>query len=76
IYRGFGLKAKTRKVVHPVLLIWGDQDAALGKELAELAKGGATDITVAMIPGASHWVNQDEPEKVHEQMEKFLMQNQ
>uniref|UniRef100_H2ZKY0 AB hydrolase-1 domain-containing protein n=1 Tax=Ciona savignyi TaxID=51511 RepID=H2ZKY0_CIOSA len=75
IYPGLGLKPKTRKIVHPVLLIWGDQDAALGLELAEGSVAAGTDITLKVIPGSSHWVMQDEPELVHQEMEKFLKEN-
>jgi epoxide hydrolase 4 len=49
----------------PSLLIWGDRDAYLTTRTAEWTRHLVTDLKVAYIHGASHWVQQDSPEFVH-----------
>jgi len=43
----------------PVLIVWGTEDAALGKGLASASAAYCRDARVEMIEGASHWVQQD-----------------
>jgi pimeloyl-ACP methyl ester carboxylesterase len=56
----------------PCLLIWGDQDAALSVELAQKSKEFCPQLQVQIVPGASHWVQQDAPEIVNKAMENFF----
>lgn len=56
----------------PTLLIWGEQDAALGIRLTEGLERWAPNIRVERIPNASHWVQNDAPERVNELMLAFL----
>jgi pimeloyl-ACP methyl ester carboxylesterase len=47
----------------PTLLVWGERDIALGRELTE----GMEDLfdgpfTLKYVPDASHWVQQDRPD--------------
>ncbi|CAB3404959.1 unnamed protein product [Caenorhabditis bovis] len=58
----------------PVLVIWGTDDAALGKELAGLSLKKLTNGRAEYVPGASHWVQQDAPEVVNKLMREFLAQ--
>lgn len=57
----------------PVMLIWGEQDTALGKELNQDLERYVPDLTVHFIPDASHWVQQDRPDLVNEYMLNFLV---
>lgn len=59
------IKAKT-------LLIWGEQDKALGIELAHATKQYVEDFTLKTIPNSSHWVQQDTPCEVNKLMREFL----
>lgn len=61
-----------RKITTPSLLIWGTNDGALEKEMAELSRKYVEDLTVRYIEGASHWVQQDEPEQFNALMRQFL----
>ncbi|KAL3084611.1 hypothetical protein niasHS_009127 [Heterodera schachtii] len=54
------------------LIIWGQQDAALDLEGAELSARLCRDVKVELIPDASHWVQQDVPERVNAVMEVWL----
>jgi len=56
----------------PTLLIWGEQDAALGKELTVGTARFVDKLTLRTIPDASHWVQQDAPETVNALLEEWL----
>jgi pimeloyl-ACP methyl ester carboxylesterase len=45
----------------PTLVIWGDQDRYLGRELAEPDRAWVPDVRVERIAEASHWVQADAP---------------
>src|SRR5262249_47184090 len=71
-----GLKKKKggqRKIEAPTLLIWGEADKALGKELT---KGMETlfsgPFRIHYIPNCSHWVNEEQPDKVNQLLLDFL----
>jgi pimeloyl-ACP methyl ester carboxylesterase len=49
----------------PTLIIWGEQDIALGVETLEGTDGYVRDLTIRRLPNASHWVQQDAPEAVN-----------
>jgi hypothetical protein len=40
----------------PVLLLWGEEDAALGRELTHNTDRYAKALTTRFFPGASHWL--------------------
>jgi len=57
----------------PTLLIWGEQDVALGKELTigmEPLFGGPFEIRY--VPDAGHFVHQEQPTLVSRWLEEFL----
>lgn len=56
----------------PTLLIWGDQDRALGVGLTEGLERWVPGIRVAHIADSSHWVQNDQPEQVNALMLDFL----
>jgi pimeloyl-ACP methyl ester carboxylesterase len=58
----------------PALLIWGEQDRALGLQLTEGLERWAPNIRVERIPDASHWVQNDTPRRANELMLGFLRQ--
>lgn len=53
------------KITTPTLLIWGERDVALGRELSEGTEAFATNLRVERLPGIGHWVQQDAPEAVN-----------
>ncbi|MCC6420523.1 MAG: alpha/beta hydrolase [Gemmataceae bacterium] len=53
-------------VVAPTVLIWGEDDVALGKELTYGTAEYVPDLAVHYLPNTSHWVQQEEPERVNE----------
>jgi pimeloyl-ACP methyl ester carboxylesterase len=56
----------------PTLMIWGEQDVALGKELTVGTERFVSDLTLRYLPDASHWVQQDAPDTVNAMLEAWL----
>lgn len=56
----------------PTLMIWGENDTALGKELTYGTEEFVRDLTVKYIPNCSHWVQQEKPELVNQYIWEFL----
>ncbi|MBD2078033.1 alpha/beta fold hydrolase [Phormidium sp. FACHB-592] len=56
----------------PTLLIWGEADAALGKELTYGTEKYVQDFRIRYIPNCSHWVQQEQPLLVNQLMRDFL----
>jgi len=60
----------------PTLMVWGEQDTALGKETTRGTGDYVTDLTIRYLPDASHWVQQDQPEVVNAMLAAFLRGDQ
>lgn len=56
----------------PTLLIWGEEDTALGKELTYGTERYVANLTLHYIPNCSHWVQQEQPQLVNHYMREFL----
>lgn len=60
------------KIEVPTLMVWGEEDTALGVELTEGYEPLVADFTLERLPGVSHWVQQEAPEAVNERMARWL----
>jgi epoxide hydrolase 4 len=56
----------------PTLMIWGENDTALGKELTHGTESYVRNLRIHYIPNCSHWVQQEKPEQVNQYMRQFL----
>ena len=56
----------------PTLMIWGEEDAALGKELTYGTEELVTDFTIRYLPQVSHWVQQEAPEAVNAMIRAWI----
>jgi pimeloyl-ACP methyl ester carboxylesterase len=56
----------------PALVIWGEPDRWLGSEMVQPDPRWVRDVRVERIPGASHWVQADAPDRVNELLLAFL----
>lgn len=56
----------------PTLLIWGEEDTALGIELTHGTEQYVRDLQIQYIPNCSHWVQQECPDLVNRYMQEFL----
>ncbi|PSP55682.1 epoxide hydrolase [Halobacteriales archaeon QS_1_67_19] len=67
----FGRSRPDREVKVPTLLLWGEQDPALGSELSEGLERWVPDLRVERFPEATHWVQHDRPDAVSERLAEF-----
>ncbi|MCF8470471.1 MAG: alpha/beta hydrolase [Parvibaculum sp.] len=56
----------------PTLMIWGEEDAALGKELTYGTEELVSDFTIRYLPQVSHWVQQEAPEAVNAMIRAWI----
>jgi pimeloyl-ACP methyl ester carboxylesterase len=70
--RRFGGLGTTTVIETPTLLIWGEEDTALGKETSYGTERFVADLTVRYLPRVSHWVQQEAPEAVNEILAEWL----
>jgi pimeloyl-ACP methyl ester carboxylesterase len=56
----------------PTLLIWGEDDTALGKELTYGTEAYVRDFRIRYIPHCSHWVQQEQPQLVNQHIRDFI----
>lgn len=56
----------------PTLIIWGEQDSALGVELLDGTEAHVRNLTIERLPGVSHWVQQEAPGKVNAILRAWL----
>jgi len=63
---------KGPRVAVPTLLIWGEQDDALGPELVAPTAFHVPDLTVRRLPEVSHWVQEEAPEEVNAALAGWL----
>jgi len=56
----------------PTLMIWGEEDTALGKELTYGTEEYVKELDIKYIPNCSHWVQQEQPDLVNQYMREFL----
>jgi pimeloyl-ACP methyl ester carboxylesterase len=68
--RGTGVRV--RPIEAPALVLWGERDVYLGVTLATPRHDLVPDVRVVRFPGASHWVQYDEPERVNEELVRWL----
>ena len=56
----------------PTLMVWGEEDTALGKELTYGTEDYVSKLTIRYLPGVSHWVQQEAPQTVNPMLATFL----
>lgn len=63
---------RARRVDHPALVLWGDQDRFLGPELAEPGSEWVPNARIRHVPEAGHWIQHDVPELVNDELVRFF----
>ena len=58
----------------PTLVVWGEQDVAIDIHTLDGTDQFVSDLTIERLPDASHWVQQDAPEKVNAILANWLPQ--
>jgi len=59
----------------PTLMLWGTQDIALGRELAQPSIDQCDDGRLVYLEEASHWVQHEEPARVNQLLLEHLEQH-
>jgi len=68
-------KLKSKRVTVPTLLIWGEQDPFLSKEMAQPSIELCDNGRLVFIENATHWVQHDQAEKVNHLLYNFLLES-
>lgn len=63
---------KLAPITHPTRIIWGMEDSALSPALLNDLEPLIPGVDIQRVPNASHWVQEDAPERVNELMLEFL----
>lgn len=73
-YRALRLPIGTRwrRILGPVQIIWGRQDAFLAAELAEFSRAQCEQAQVHYFPEATHWVQLEEAAAVNDLILRFI----
>jgi len=76
LVRGGGMRRQRElgfpPIETPTLMIWGEDDVALGIETTYGTDEFVSDLTLRTLPGISHFVQQDAPEMVNTMLEAWL----
>ena len=70
----FRTRSQTRQfgqVQAPTLVLWGEHDRALGRELAEGLEQWVPNVNVRFLD-CGHWTQQEQPDQVNVYLEEFL----
>jgi pimeloyl-ACP methyl ester carboxylesterase len=66
-------KSAVKKIAADTLVIWGENDKALGKELTfGMEKFFENYLEIQYIKNCSHWVQHENPELVNQYILNFL----
>ena len=61
-----------RRIDHEVLVLWGEQDAALGSKFAEPDGDLVPNARVVRFPEAGHWAHIEQPDEINRDLVAFL----
>ena len=67
-----GTAVPIAKIEAPVLVLWGERDPHLGRELATPPGELVPNARVVFLPNATHWIQHEEPERVNEELVAFF----
>jgi pimeloyl-ACP methyl ester carboxylesterase len=60
------------QIMPETLILWGEQDKFLGKELAEKSLEVCRDVRLIFYPNATHWLQIDEADAVNQELAAFF----
>ena len=67
-----GESGKFPRITTPTLFLWGDADVALDFRTTQGTEAHVSDLTFRVLPGISHWVQQEAPQAVNAMLEAWL----
>ena len=63
---------RSTRITTPTLMLWGEKDIALSKDLAQPSIELCDDGELIFFPNATHWVQHDEADAVNQYIHEFL----
>ena len=67
------LEQSAKQIAAPTLLVWAENDVALGKELTYgMEPLFSSTFRIHYVPNCSHWVNEEQPDLVNRLLLDFL----
>ena len=72
IFRHRPASSSSQRIQTPTLIIWGAQDAFIGREYAEESLAMCDSGKLVILEEATHWVQHEEPARVNELILEFL----
>jgi pimeloyl-ACP methyl ester carboxylesterase len=69
------LKIGLEKIMAPTLILWGDKDDMVPEKHAHILKEKIKNSRLIIFPGVKHALNTQIPEKLAEEILKFLTPN-
>ena len=71
-FPGLGRYGTGPRIEVPTLMVWGEEDIAIGIEFTENYEPFVADLTLERLPNVSHWVQQEAPGAVNERLARWL----
>jgi pimeloyl-ACP methyl ester carboxylesterase len=74
-YRALRIRKKPdqpARIGCPTLVLWGEKDTFLEHHVARAGLGQCDNGQLSIIPGATHWLHLEEPERVNAEVIGFL----
>ena len=71
-FPGLGRYGAGPRIEVPTLMVWGEEDIAIGIELTENYEPFVADLTLNRLRGVSHWVQQEAPEAVNARIAAWM----
>ena len=71
-FPGLGRYGNGPRIEVPTLMVWGEEDIAIGIEFTQNYEPFVADLTLERLPGVSHWVQQEAPEAVNGHIEAWM----
>lgn len=71
-FPGLGKYGNGPRIEVPTLMVWGEEDIAIGIEFTENYEPFVADLTLNRLPNVSHWVQQEAPEAVNGHIEAWM----
>jgi pimeloyl-ACP methyl ester carboxylesterase len=66
------IEERSAPIAVPTLMLWGEDDFALGKETTYGTDRYVADLELIYLPGVSHWLQTDATERVNALLSAFL----
>jgi pimeloyl-ACP methyl ester carboxylesterase len=66
------VRADVARIAVPTLMLWGEDDVALGRETTAGTERYVADLRFVPLAGVSHWLQTDATERVNAELIAFL----